>query len=485
MQPLTPCAPEKTRPNSRALSRSITFYLVACALLALVTACSSTNGSTPLSSPLPASPVATLTDIPLPDLVAISMIFETEVTAQCYDASVPIGIRVTLKNNGVAGSGLFSIQLNDLDHTIQSGLAAGDSLSLWFPGYLPQNSLVIDPAQRVRESDRTNNRLDVPYQAPDKLPACPPPTPSRIPSFPERDTFEGHRGKVLSVRFSPDGRLLASGSTDNTLRLWSVQQSALLRTMQGHPFPILSLAFSPNNQLIATGSDDGIVRIWRVSNGSLLHNLQGHGGWVNKVVFSPDGNSLASGSDDFTVRQWRVSDGSLLRVIDEGMGRILDLTYSPSGLALAWCESTGMVRIWQIADGKWLQILDLGEEQANTIAFPPGGTLLVAGIEDGSIRIWQTTDWKEQEISGAHQGSINTLAFSPDGKLLATGGADGKIRLWEMPAPDDAGEIPVKQLATLIGHTSRVNSLDFSPDGTLLAAGADDTTIRLWEVPEQ
>ena len=299
--------------------------------LALVTACGSTNGGLPPTSSPPASPVATLTEIPLPDLVAISLEYETEDEAECYAASDPIGIRLTLENSGTAASGRFSIQLNDLEHSLQSGLASGETLSLWFPGYLSENILVIDPTQQVQESNETNNQINSAYIAPDKLPICPPPTPSRIPSIAESNILEGHQGKVLSVEFSPDGRLLASGSTDNTLRLWNVQQGTLLRTMQGHPFPILSLSFSPNNQLIATGSDDGVVRIWRISNGSLLHNLQGHGGWVNKVVFSPDGNSLASASDDYTVRQWRVSDGKLLRVIDEGMGRILDLTYSPSG----------------------------------------------------------------------------------------------------------------------------------------------------------
>jgi WD40 repeat protein len=485
LQPLTPCAPEKTKLTSKAVIRFVALWIVTSAFFVLVTACNTTNGGFLPTSSLPPSPVATATDTPLPDLAAISMEFGTEVALQCYDASTLLGIRVTLENRGTAGSGPFSLRLNDLEHSIPSGLAAGERLTLWFPGYSPQNILVIDPGQQVQESNKTNNQLISPYIAPALLPACPTPTLSQILIIGERSILEGHSGKVLSVDFSPDGRLLASGSTDNTLRLWNVRQSTLLRTMLGHPFPILSLSFSPNNQLIATGSDDGIVRIWQVSNGSLLHSLQGHAGWVNKVVFSPDGKSLSSASDDYTVRQWRVSDGRLNRVIDEGMGRVLDLIYSPSGQALAWCESNGAMRVWQIGDGKWLQVLNLADQRANTIAYSPEGALLAAGLENGTILIWRTSDWSATEISSAHQGSIETLSFSPNGAFLATGGADGEIKLWKIQASGDRGEIQTTQFATLTGHTSQVYSLDFSPDGKLLAAGAADNTIRLWEPPEQ
>ncbi|GBC77118.1 Microbial collagenase [bacterium HR08] len=130
--------------------------------------------------------------------------------------------------------------------------------------------------------------------------------------------LSGHTGSVISVALSPDGKLLASGSDDQTVRLWEVATGNLVRTLSGHTDWVRSVAFSPDGKLLASGSRDRTVRLWEVATGNLVRTLSGHTDSVNSVAFSPDGKLLASGSDDRTIRLWNLAMGiELLGGIEE------------------------------------------------------------------------------------------------------------------------------------------------------------------------
>jgi WD40 repeat protein len=413
----------------------------------------------------------------LPDLEIVEISTEMDTEKICDSNQDRIRIQVTIKNTGKAESGGFSVRVNDNEQTVKNKLAVGAQTSLWFPGD-ESASVKIDISDEVDESDENNNSIVQDFEIPVHPSRCfQTPTP-QLSILNASHTLAGHTAEVLSLDFSPDGNLIASGSIDNTMRIWDVREARLLRTMHGHPFPILTLKFAPNGSFIITGSTDSIGRVWRVSNGNLIGTLEGHAGWLNSLDISSDGGLIATSADDYTVRLWRFLDAKLVQTIDEGMSIVSEVTFTPDGNQLAWSESNGNVRV-RFVEGSWSHLLNQATTAATSIAVAPAGEMIVSGHSDGTLRIWDLASGELLFERSGHSNLVTSLSFSPDGKWLVSGSMDGKPRIWEF----SKGGTNPRAMFILNGHEGPVNSVSFSPDGSLIATGSDDNTIRLWTLP--
>jgi len=337
---------------------------------------------------------------------------------------------------------------------------------------------------------------------------------------------------VNSVAFSPNGQVLASGSYDSTIRLWTVATRTLRSKLfhadgsssQGGK-SICSLVFSPNGQMLASASS-GSKKIcqWEVATGSLL-GCQFLSGYESDssddcIVFSPDGKMLAVGDfSDHTIRVWEVTTGQPVGQPCHGHeSYIISMAFSSDGQKLASSSGDSTIRLWDVATGQqlgqpllwygWLivslslchhdqELICSGDNDwqwkvpiDQTLPQPPrvckesvlkvtysfDGKKLASGNKDNMVRVWDATTGQPlgQPLRG-HEALVLSVAFNPNGQMLASGSKDKTIRLWEVATGQPLGQ-------PFYGHESGVSSLAFSADGQTLASGSEDRTVCLWEV---
>lgn len=298
----------------------------------------------------------------------------------------------------------------------------------------------------------------------------------------------GHNWWVNSIAVSPDGRTIASGSDDATVRLWEFQTGKLKQTMKASGNAVDLVVFSPDGKLLASQGGDNTAKIWDASSGELrqlligYHYYDGRSNYVSGLSFSPDSTVLASGVGEHgtigKIRRWATDTGSVTYEWDVNKDNVDLVLYSPIDDTLASVDSVNRkysVKIWDANTGSIKHILIKNSSMVSSICFSPDGKTLAISEEDGGISLWDIQTGRMKK--GIGNFSATSMVFSPSGSVLVCGDELGTIEFWDV---NEGSKIKVLRLE----HAAKINSLAFSPSGKTLVSAGKEKLIRLWDVTD-
>jgi WD40 repeat protein len=282
----------------------------------------------------------------------------------------------------------------------------------------------------------------------------------------------GHAAPVLSIAFSPDRRLIVSGSADKTARIWDAATSQPLHTLTGHECGVQSVAFSPDGATVASASCS-TLRLWDAASGKLAATLSAE--WPSEIAavsFSPDGSRVAAASAAGEVKVWNALTygGGILR---RASGHVDLIAISPAGAQLALHNAkTQSLEVWDARQRKTAWTLRGNDAQLTALAFSPDSTRLATASTENEVRIWNAAAGRPVGGPFKLPASVTSLAFTADGARLVAGSSDHAVWEW------DSASVQRIFSATLIDS---VRAAIPSPDGKRVAA-TGDRNLMLWDI---
>ena len=282
-------------------------------------------------------------------------------------------------------------------------------------------------------------------------------------------------GCINTISYSPDGSMLASGSSDCTIKLWDAKTGYLKRVLKGHEKGITALSYNFDGSVLASGSEDSTIILWDAQTGQLKRTYDGdeYDGCVTALSYSPDEEVLASSSKkgNCNIDLRDVKTLQIKRRL-HGCSRC-GSRYSPDGSVLSSESFDNNIELLDGETGQIKQILKGHKSRVTAICYSPNGKFLASGSKDHIIKLWDMKTGQIKQMFKGHKNKITTLSYSPSGQMLASGSKDNTVMLWDIKKG--------KLRQSVKGHKGTIKTLCYSPDGNMLASGSKDNTIKLWE----
>jgi eukaryotic-like serine/threonine-protein kinase len=310
--------------------------------------------------------------------------------------------------------------------------------------------------------------------------------------------LRGHTRRVESIAFSADGKLLATGSSDNTVGLWDVASGERILTLD-HGGPVRGVAISPDGKrLVSTSGWEAsgargvprTVKLWDAVSGQEVITLKDEDR-ICCLAFSHDGKLLAGGGGVLSlsaksaksfgfVKVWDPTTGKQVVALNDFTKPVYSVAFSPDDRRLATASNV-IVKLWELATRKEYLTLQYDKGAIASVAFSPDGKRLATAspLPHNTVKTWDASNGQELLTLEGHTKSVNCVAFSPNGRLLASASDDATVKVWD--------SVSGKEILTLRGHTSPVNCVAFSPGGNVLASAAEDDfkardKVKLWDM---
>ena len=279
-----------------------------------------------------------------------------------------------------------------------------------------------------------------------------------------------HQGSVSQVAFSPDGQTLASASYDRTVRIWDISSKRQLKTLLHYDW-VQSLVFNDNN--LITCSRDRQIRYWNLNTEQVETTIDSYSNGILSIAVSPDSEQIASTNDDRTIQLWNIASNKIERVSIGHAKNIWSVAYSHDNRFLASASDDCTVKIWNKLTGRLYRTIR-GNSWFWTVAFDPNNSSILASAgANYSIQFWNLNTGQTIKAFNGHTDIIRQITFDSEGKYLASCGLDNTARVWQI----DTGEN-----ISSFNHSSPVSSVVFCPKRSILATGSDDNIVRLWDL---
>jgi WD40 repeat protein len=286
-------------------------------------------------------------------------------------------------------------------------------------------------------------------------------------------TGTSHTASANAVAFSPNGQLLASASSDHTVKVWRAADGALLRTLTGFYDSVTSVAFSHNGQTLVAGSIDRNLRVWNVADWSLVRSV-GTTDFIFGVAFSPDDTELAAagGYSGNWIHLFRTSDWEEIALLGYGQEENRSIAYSNDGQFLGWAMLYPGVRLQNVGNGSYCILEGFDYYGMNAVAFSPDSHRLATGSDSQEVGLWDVTTCAQLLSLNGPSGFVKSVAYAPNSQMILAGGQDygasrGTLLFWRIA--DGA------LLRAYVGETSTaVLSVQYSPRGKFYAYSRAD-----------